>query len=77
MTRYIHKVKNLIYVICWVGRQEEYVSETGDTLRHRVTVYKQHIREATRMLYQRGHIDNCTRNQRIKFKILPILAQST
>ncbi|MEW8548313.1 MAG: GIY-YIG nuclease family protein, partial [Candidatus Thiodiazotropha sp.] len=67
------EVKNLIYVIRCCGCQEEYIGETGDTLRHRVTVHKQQIRDpSTRMLYVSGHIDNCARNQTTKFKILPL-----
>ncbi|MEW8512949.1 MAG: GIY-YIG nuclease family protein [Candidatus Thiodiazotropha sp.] len=67
------EVKNLIYVIRCGGCHEEYIGETGDTLRHRVTVHKQQIRDAsTRMLYVSGHIDHCARNKPIKFKIWPL-----
>ena len=67
------EVKNLIYVIPCGGCHEEYIGETGDTLRHRVTVHKEQIRDAsTRMLYASGHIDYCARNQFTKFKIWPL-----
>ena len=67
------EVKNLIYIIRCGGCREEYIGETGDTPRHRVTVYKQEIRDAsTRMLYVSGHIDYCARNQQTKFKIWPL-----
>ena len=55
-----YEVRNLIYVIRCGGCQEEYIGETGDTLRHRRTVHRQQIRDAsTRMLYVSGHIANC------------------
>ena len=67
------EVKNLIYVTRCNGCHEEYIGETGDTLRHRVTVHKQQIRDvSTRMLYVSGHIDHWTRNKPIKFKIWPL-----
>ena len=40
-------VKNLIYVIKCCGCQGEYIGETGDTLHHRATVYKQQIRDVS------------------------------
>lgn len=55
------------------GCLEEYIGETGDTSPHRITVYKQQIRDAfTGMLYVSWQIDNCVMNQRIKFKTLPL-----
>ena len=36
---------NLIYVIICVGWGENYIGQTGDTLRHRMTVHRQPIRE--------------------------------
>ena len=39
------EVRNLIYVIRWGGCQEEYIGETGDTIRHRLTVHRQQIRD--------------------------------
>ena len=67
------EVRNLIYVIRCGGCQEEYIGETGETLRHRLTVHRQQIRDAsTRMLYVSGHKANCAKNQSIKFQILPL-----
>ena len=66
-----YEIRNLIYVIRCGGCQEEYIGDTGDTLRHRLTVHRQQIRdESTRMLYVSGHIANCAKNQSIKFQIL-------
>ena len=67
------EVRNLICVIRCGECQEEYIGETGETLRHRLTVHRQQIRDAsTRMLYVSGHIANCAKNQSIKFQILPL-----
>ena len=65
--------KNIIYVIRCSGCHEEYISATGDTLRHRVTVHKQQIRDvSTRNLFVREDINHCARNKPIKFKIWPL-----
>ena len=69
--------KYLIYGIQCSGCQEDLVAKnigkTGDTLRRRLTVHRQQIRDArSRMLYVSGHIENCARNQSVKFKILPL-----
>ena len=62
------EVRNLIYVIRCGGCQEEYIGETGDTLRHRLTVHRQQIQDAsTRVIYVSGHIANCAKYQSIKF----------
>ena len=67
------EVRNLIYVIRCGGCQEEYIGETVDLLRHRLTVHRQQIRDASRrILYVSGHIANCAKNQSIKFQILPL-----
>ena len=64
--------KNLIYVIKCKGCDEEYIGETGDTLRHRLTVHRQRIRDArVRMLYVSSHIANCARFQPVKLTTLP------
>ena len=70
--------KNLIYLIQCSGCQEEYIGETGDTLRHRLTVHRQQIRDARlRMLYVSGHIEDCARNQLVKFRTLPLYKMQT
>ena len=60
--------KNLNYVIKCKGCDEEYIGETGDTLRHRLTVHRQQIRDArVRVLYVSSHIANCARFQPISW----------
>ena len=70
--------KNLIYVIKCKGCDEEYIGETGDTLRHRLTFHRQQIRDArVRILYVSNHIANCARFQPVKFSILPLYKMQT
>ena len=70
--------KNIIYVIKCKGCDEEYMGETGDTLRHRLTVHRQQIRDArVRILYVSNHIANCARFQPVKFSILPLYKMQT
>ena len=72
------EAKNLIYVIKCKGCDEEYIWETGDTLRHRLTVHRQQIRDArVRILYVSNHIANCARFQPVKFTILPLYKMQT
>ena len=53
-------VKNVLYVIKCGSCGEEYIGQTGDFLRKRVTVHNQQIRDPkTRMLYVSGNIDIC------------------
>lgn len=63
---------NLIYVIRCAGCGENYIGQTGDTLRHRMTVHRQQIREPK---YQctsvSEHIRNCARNKSPNFTIFP------
>ena len=60
------------------GCDEEYIGETCDTLRHRLTVHRQQIRDArVRILYVRSHIANCARFQPVKFTILPLYKMQT
>lgn len=71
-------VRNLIYVIQCGGCQEEYIGETGDTLRHRLTVHRQQIRNPNvRMLYVSEHISICSRQPGIKFKVFPLYKMRT
>lgn len=65
-------VKNVIYVIRCEGCGKDYIGETGDFLRRRVTVHKQQIRDvSTRMLFVSEHIDICAGNRKTNFKIFP------
>ena len=63
---------NLIYVIICAGCGENYIGQTGDTLRHRMTVHRQQIREPK---YQctlvSEHIKNCVVNTTPNFTIIP------
>ena len=55
---------NLIYVITCAGCGHNYIGETGDVLRNRVTVHKQQIRDPhTRMLGVSKHIDECAKQK--------------
>ena len=56
---------NLIYVITCVGCGKNYIGETGDVLRNRVTVHKQQIRDP------RKHIDECATGLAPQFTIFP------
>ena len=74
---YVHEsmtcaVKNVLYVIKCGGCGEEYIGQTGDFLRKRVTVHNQQIRDPkTRMLYVSGHIDICAHQLIPKYMIFP------
>ena len=60
------EVKNVIYVMKCRGCGEEYIGETGNFLRKRVTVHNQQIRDPhTRMLRVSGHIDEYRRTQKV------------
>ena len=63
---------NLIYVITCAGCGHNYIGETGDVLRNRVTVHKQQIRDPhTRMLGVSEHIDECAAGLTPQFTIFP------
>ena len=56
-------VKNVIYVMKCRGCGDEYIEETGNYLRKRVTVHNQQSRDPrTRMLQVNAHIDTCANN---------------
>ena len=66
------EVKNVIYVMKCRGCGEEYIGETGNFLRKRVTVHNQQIRDPrTRMLRVSGHIDECASHLNPKYHIFP------
>lgn len=62
--------KNLIYtIICDDGCNQFYIGETGTTLRTRIRVHKQQIRDPEyRKIKLSEHIDVCGRGQ---FKVFP------
>ena len=63
---------NLIYVITCAGHGHNYIGETGDVLRNRVTVNKQQIRDLhTRMLRVSKHIDECAAGLTPRCTIFP------
>ena len=63
---------NLVYVITCAGCGQNYIGETGDVLRNRVTVHKQQIRDPdTRMLGVSAHIDECAAGLTPQFTIFP------
>lgn len=65
-------VQNVIYVMRCRGCGEEYIGETGNFQRKRVTVHNQQIRDPrTRMLKVSEHIDTCAGNLNPKYFIFP------
>ena len=61
--------KDVIYVITCPGCNEYYIGETGNTLRARVRVHKQHInRPEYRQLQLSAHLETCGNKQ---FTIFP------
>ena len=67
-------VQNVIYVMRCCGCQKEYIGETGEFLRKRMTVHRQQIRDSnTRMLFVSEHIDTCAREKNPAFTVFPML----
>ena len=65
-------VKNVVYIMICRGCGEEYIGETGNLLRQRVTVHNQQIRDPrTRILKVSEHIANCAHTFNPKYKIFP------
>ena len=63
---------NLVYVITCAGCGHNYIGETSDILRNRVTVHKPQIRDPqTRMLGVSKHIDECAGGLTPQFTIFP------
>ena len=63
---------NLIYVITCKGCGENYIGQTGNELRKRMTVHKQQIRDPkTRMIPLSGHISDCARNKSPYLTVFP------
>ncbi|MEW8544931.1 MAG: GIY-YIG nuclease family protein [Candidatus Thiodiazotropha sp.] len=66
------EVKNVVYVMKCQGCNEEYIGETGNYLRRRVTVHNQQIRDPkTRMLYVSEHLSICAHQKNSKFYMFP------
>ena len=63
---------HVVYVMKCRGCGEEYIGETGNPLRQRVTIHNQQIRDPkTRMLKVSEHIANCAHALNPKYNIFP------
>ena len=63
-------VKNVIYAMTRRDCGEEYIGETGNVLRKRITVHNQQIRDPrTRMLKVSEHTGNCSNSLSPKFYV--------
>ena len=68
---------NLIYVITCMGCNGHYIGETGDVLRNRIRVHRQHVNDAnTRQLSVSEHIALCSKEEP-KFKVFPFYKLGT
>ena len=66
------EVKNVVYVMKCRGCGKEYISETGNYLRRRVTVHNQQIRDPkTRMLFVSEHLSIFAHQMNPKYYIFP------
>lgn len=64
--------KNLLYCIICRGCNKEYIGQTGDCLRNRVTVHRQQINHPElRQIELSGHLADCAKNQTTQFDIIP------
>ena len=64
---------NLIYVITCRGCKENYIGQTGSTIRRRMTVHRQQIRDpSTRQIPLSEHIDLCGGQVKPNFYVFPI-----
>ena len=62
--------ENLLYVLRCNNCKEEYIGQTSDTLRHRMTVHRQHItHQHYRVLYVSNHIASCGDN--VSYSVFP------
>ena len=66
------KSKNLIYCMTCNGCSKQYIGETGDVLRNRMTVHRQHIRDSKyQILSVSKHIAKCAKGITPEFTISP------
>ena len=64
------EVKNVVYVMKCRGCGDEYIGETGNFLRRRVTVHNQQIRDPnTRILFVSEHLNVCAQQMNPKYHI--------
>ena len=65
--------ENLIYVLTCAGCGHNYIGQTGMSLRKRMTVHRQQIRDpTTRQIALSEHLDVCARNKNPQFTIFPL-----
>ena len=66
------KGTNLLYVLKCSGCGENYIGQTGNSLRKRITVHRQQIKDPKyRFMPVSRHIHKCTKNMDIKFTVFP------
>ena len=64
--------ENLLYILTCKGCREHYIGQTGMTLRRRMTIHRQQIREPyTRKIPLSEHIDNCAGQTMPNYFIFP------
>ena len=65
--------ENLIYALKCNGCKEDYIGQTGLTLRKRMTLHRQQIRDpSTRQIPVSEHLDLCAANKFPKFHVFPL-----
>ena len=69
---YIYIYIYVVYVMKCRGCGDEYIGETGNFLRRRVTVHNQQIRDPnTRILFISEHVSICAQQMSPKYHIFP------
>ena len=64
--------KNILYVIKCNGCGEDYIGQTSNELRKRMTVHMQQIRNPhVRMIPLSNHLHNCSKNKTKPFSVFP------
>ena len=64
--------KNLLYVIKCEGCEENYIGQTGNDLRKRMTVHRQQIKDpSTRKIPLSAHLSECAGNKDNYFTLFP------
>ena len=64
--------KNLLYVIKCSGCGKDYIGETGNELRKRMTVHRQQIRDPTiNMIPLSAHLRICAKDKENNFTLFP------
>ena len=70
--------RRVIYVMVCNGCKAFYIGQTGDVLRNRTRVHRQHINNPhSAPLPVSRHIANCANHLNVKFSIMPLLVIST